>query len=213
MVILSTWALQSVSLFIGATVLDFQEGAAMWCRRAGPGVTMQCSLTLTIAWWSECHPRSVARAAITTGSTFMLTTMLLGGFYVRKATAPAGPARRRKIRTDGIAVTRMRPLCGSDRGHQVRNMPFWLTWAKYLSITNFVYPVLMQIEFTASNLFECSPVNSAYPACATSTVFPGTEVLEAQNLPTRAGLYIGCVLIFIVGFRTLAYLALRLRRL
>jgi hypothetical protein len=81
-VLVSAWALQSVALFIGATIVDFQEGQA----HSGPRtVTRTYTDTCTRA---RTHTRTrcmhgYAWVALTTGSTFMLTTMLLGGFYVR----------------------------------------------------------------------------------------------------------------------------------
>ena len=92
-------------------------------------------------------------------------------------------------------------------------MPSWLVWAKYLSITNYAYPVLMNIEFSPTREFACDPVNSAYASCANGTTISGTDVVQSQNLSTQVGLYIGVLFIFIVGFRALAYLALRLRKL
>jgi hypothetical protein len=94
-------------------------------------------------------------------------------------------------------------------------MPPWLVWAKYLSITHFAYPVLMNIEFTPSLSIACAPTNSAFAACAVgnATTFPGSDVLVDQNLSEQVGLYIGVLFIFIVGFRALAYWSLRLRKL
>ena len=48
-------------------------------------------------------------------------------------------------------------------------MPSWLVWAKYLSITNYAYPVLMNIEFSPTREFACDPVNSAYSTAGAST--------------------------------------------
>ena len=167
--LLSTWCLQSVALVIGTLVLDFQEGTF-----DAQSIVTETNAELTL--FTRSHNSACDVAAITTGSTVMLITMLLGGFYVRV-------------------------------------MPVWLDWSRYLSIINYSYSVLMNIEFTSSTIFTCAPENSAYPSCATGSTFDGTEVIAAQGINTRVGLYVGVLLIVIVGLRLVAYLVLRFRKM
>lgn len=62
----------------------------------------------------------------------------------------------------------------------------------------------------SSALFSCAPLDSSYAGCRNNgTIIQGSEVLEKLNVSRTVGENIAALLLFIVVFRVLTYLALR----
>lgn len=68
----------------------------------------------------------------------------------------------------------------------------------------------MSVSSFFSALFSCAPLDSSYAGCRNNgTIIQGSEVLQKLNVSRTVGENIAALLLFIVVFRVLTYLALR----
>ena len=82
-------------------------------------------------------------------------------------------------------------------------IPVWIGWIKYVAFTYYSYRLTMKIQYTNADTYGCGPVgNEASVQC------PMTDVLK--GIPLGGGWTESyALLIMVVGYRLLAYVALR----
>lgn len=93
-------------------------------------------------------------------------------------------------------------------GFLIDNLPIFVRWIRYISPFKYSYDACVQLIFSR----DINCVNgSVLPGCvgnAGGTV-SGREAVEYLGSTESIGLNEACLIIFILGFRTFAYLALR----
>lgn len=167
-----------------------------------PLVIFMPTLFLTIVYWMAGLNRSEA---------FLLSLLLL------LLTAIAGQSVGLCIGATvmdfkkSIVVAAVYGLsCMLLGGFYQQNIPPWLSWFQYFAYLFYSYDALLSIEFSTSPAFSCAPLDSSYAGCRNNgTIIQGSEVLEKLNVSRTVGENIAALLLFIVLFRVLTYLALR----
>lgn len=114
-------------------------------------------------------------------SIFMLTTLLLGGFYIK-------------------------------------DLPFWLKWARYLSFISYPFHSTLILEFNSDFAIRCNQSSTAYKNCnppdnnTEQAFIPAKDILEnfAVTLPIWGNILI--LLLFMLVFRIVTYIVLRFFR-
>jgi len=96
-------------------------------------------------------------------------------------------------------------------GFFIPNLPSFLNWAKYLSIFFYAFNACLILEFSGDQIFYCDGshsilICSAHPGTVT---FTGDEFLTYLSVSYGLELYLLSLIGIIVGFRVMAYFALR----
>jgi len=88
-------------------------------------------------------------------------------------------------------------------GFFVQNIPVWMSWLKYISFNYYNYRLLTKVQYSSSETYDCT-VNGVNTKCgmAGDSAFHGMS-LEGGGIEAMA------LLIMVVGYRLLAYGALR----
>lgn len=86
-------------------------------------------------------------------------------------------------------------------GFFVQNIPVWMKWLKYLSFNYYNYRLLTKIQYSSDEKYDCN-TSSGCKGMATAPAFHGMN-LEGGGIDGMA------LLIMVVGYRFLAYWALR----
>ena len=82
-------------------------------------------------------------------------------------------------------------------------IPVWIGWIKYVAFTYYSYRLTMKIQYNDSDTYGCGP-----PGNVASVQCPMTDVLK--GIPLGGGWDEAYpLLIMVVGYRLLAYVALR----
>ena len=96
-------------------------------------------------------------------------------------------------------------------GFFVRNLPHWLgVWGKWLSFFKYAYNACLRLQFQGDRVFKCVD-GSIIPSCRNSTsgTFLSYEVLDYFDSGLSIALNFVVLFGMFVGFRVLAYFALR----
>nr|CAH7743704.1 unnamed protein product [Callosobruchus chinensis] len=93
-------------------------------------------------------------------------------------------------------------------GYLATNIPYWLTWMRYLSMVHYAYQNMQIVEFGEGLPIKCAP-HSKYGICAELDYIPVTSIIESQGpcLPLWANTLV--LLAFLLVFRVLGYIVLR----
>ncbi|KAI4457224.1 abc transporter g family member 28 [Holotrichia oblita] len=97
-------------------------------------------------------------------------------------------------------------------GYFATNVPYWLTWMRYLSMVHYAYQNMQIIEFSKGEKILCAQ-QSKFEICnkhpSQTQDIPITAILDAQgpHLPLWANTLV--LLAFLVIFRFLGYIVLR----
>nr|CAI5848260.1 unnamed protein product [Callosobruchus analis] len=93
-------------------------------------------------------------------------------------------------------------------GYLATNIPYWLTWMRYLSMVHYAYQNMQIVEFGEGLPIKCAP-HSKYAICAELDYIPVTSIIESQGpcLPLWANTLV--LLAFLLVFRVLGYIVLR----
>eukprot|EP00762_Andalucia_godoyi_P001164 ANDGO_02077.mRNA.1 ABC transporter G family member 27 len=97
-------------------------------------------------------------------------------------------------------------------GFYVRNMPNWIEWISYISIIKYMYEAAIFIVFPDDRDFSCSSTSTIYRASNGGMCpIPGNAIRDALDIHGTIGSRIGALFAFMIGYRILAYYALRYR--
>lgn len=86
-------------------------------------------------------------------------------------------------------------------GFFVQNIPVWMKWLKYISFNYFNYRLMTKVQYSSGEGYDCG-TSSGCKSMANAPAFHGMS-LEGGGVDAMA------LLIMVVGYRLLAYLALR----
>ncbi|XP_049948266.1 uncharacterized protein LOC126456563 [Schistocerca serialis cubense] len=95
-------------------------------------------------------------------------------------------------------------------GYLATNIPYWLSWLRYLSMVHYAFQNMQIVEFSGTPL-QCAEEKSKFPSCAAgSSTVSVDDILESQGagLASLWGNTL-VLLFFLVLFRTLGYVVLR----
>ncbi|XP_043940044.1 ABC transporter G family member 9-like [Protopterus annectens] len=112
---------------------------------------------------------------------FMLTTLLLGGFYIK-------------------------------------DLPFWLAWAKYISFVSYPFYSTLIMEFNSDFAIQCNPNTTAYKNCIFSVnntdqaYIPAQDILDHFRVTVPIWGNILIIIFFMLTFRLVTYIILRFFR-
>ncbi|KZV29351.1 hypothetical protein F511_18502 [Dorcoceras hygrometricum] len=89
-------------------------------------------------------------------------------------------------------------------GYYIQHIPTFVDWLKYISFSHYCYKLLVGVQYEENEVYECG-LNLEYCRVIDN---PAIKNLGIDNLGSDV-----CVLmVMLVGYRVLAYLALRLRQ-
>ncbi|VEN52267.1 unnamed protein product [Callosobruchus maculatus] len=93
-------------------------------------------------------------------------------------------------------------------GYLATNIPYWLTWMRYLSMVHYAYQNMQIVEFEEGLPIKCAP-HSKYAICSELDYIPVSSIIESQGpcLPLWANTLV--LLAFLLVFRVLGYIVLR----
>ena len=86
-------------------------------------------------------------------------------------------------------------------GFFVQHIPVWMKWLKYISFNYYNYRILTKVQYSNSEVYDCNDPGGCQPI-ATASAFHGMK-LGGGGVDAMA------LLLMIVGYRFLAYFALR----
>ncbi|KAK6921808.1 ABC transporter-like, ATP-binding domain [Dillenia turbinata] len=85
-------------------------------------------------------------------------------------------------------------------GYYIQHIPQFIAWLKYVSFSHYCYKLLVEVQFLKNEVYDCGQVVQ----CRIMD-FPGISVLHLGHV----GWDVGALAIMFVGYRLLAYVALR----
>lgn len=153
---------------------------------------------MTITYWmAELKPEF---------SAFVLTLMIILGYVlVSQGLGLALGALIMDAKQASTVVTVTMLAFVLAGGFYVHKMPYCLGWIKYISMTFYAYRLLINVQYgdgtRISSLMGCIRVGNDNPSCRLIQ-----EDIEGQIPPFMSA---GILLIMFVGYRLIAYLALR----
>ncbi|KAI4302213.1 hypothetical protein MLD38_037991 [Melastoma candidum] len=89
-------------------------------------------------------------------------------------------------------------------GYYIQHMPSFAAWLKYISFSYYCYKLLIGVQYSKAELYECGPGMH----CRVMD-FPAVKCLSLGDMHWD----IAIMVIMLVGYRFLAYMALRMREL
>lgn len=101
-------------------------------------------------------------------------------------------------------------------GYLTTRIPFWLAWAKYLSMVHYAYQNMNIIQFTYGLSIRCSTENSRFSSCVEyaqsdeeTHYIPVKEILEENGEPLPLWMNTTLLIGFMIVVRLLTYVMLR----
>ncbi|XP_004496215.1 ABC transporter G family member 21 [Cicer arietinum] len=89
-------------------------------------------------------------------------------------------------------------------GYYIQKMPSFIAWLKYISFSHYCYKLLVGVQYSVSEVYECRQGLH----CRVRD-FPAIKCLEIDNMWVD----VAALTIMFIGFRVVAYLALRMGQL
>ncbi|KAK6931439.1 ABC transporter-like, ATP-binding domain [Dillenia turbinata] len=86
-------------------------------------------------------------------------------------------------------------------GYYIQHIPQFIAWLKYISFSHYCYKLLVEVQYSENEVYDCGRVVQ----CRVMD-FPGISVLGLGHV----GWDVGALAVMFVGYRLLAYVALRL---
>jgi ABC-type multidrug transport system permease subunit len=89
-------------------------------------------------------------------------------------------------------------------------IPIFIRWVSHISIVKYMYELLLFIVFPDDRSFACSSQPTKFRALNNGQCpIPGNVIRKAYDVDGDIGSRIGALIAFLVGYRVLAYVALR----
>ncbi|XP_043717698.1 ABC transporter G family member 21 [Telopea speciosissima] len=89
-------------------------------------------------------------------------------------------------------------------GYYIQHIPPFIAWIKYISFSYYCYKLLIGVQYTEDNYYDCE---FGQHHCKTLE-FPGIKHLGLNNM----GFNVAALGVMLVGYRFMAYVALRVRQ-
>lgn len=86
-------------------------------------------------------------------------------------------------------------------GYYIQHIPMFINWLKYISFSHYCYKLLLGVQYSRNEVYECG-----IGKYCEVLEFPAIKYLGIDNLV----LDVVALLVMLVGYRLLAYVALRL---
>ncbi|XP_059308706.1 ABC transporter G family member 21 [Lycium ferocissimum] len=86
-------------------------------------------------------------------------------------------------------------------GYYIQHIPFFINWLKYISFSHYCYKLLLGVQYSRNEVYECG-----IGKYCEVLEFPAIKVLGIDNLV----LDVVALVVMLVAYRLLAYVALRL---
>lgn len=86
-------------------------------------------------------------------------------------------------------------------GYYIQHIPPFIGWLKYISFSHYCYKLLVSVQYRANEVYECG-----LGVRCMVWEFPAIKYLGIDN----SGLDVGVLILMFVGYRLVAYLALRM---
>ncbi|XP_047974161.1 ABC transporter G family member 21 isoform X2 [Salvia hispanica] len=85
-------------------------------------------------------------------------------------------------------------------GYYIQHIPMFIDWMRYISFSQYCYRLLVGVQYSVNEVYECGQGSCrAYD-------FPAIKSLQIHNM----ALDVAALVLMLLGYRVLAYLALRL---
>lgn len=84
-------------------------------------------------------------------------------------------------------------------GYYIQHIPMFIDWMRYISFSQYCYKLLVGVQYSVNEVYECG-----HGSCRAYD-FPAIESLQIHNM----ALDVAALLLMLLGYRVLAYLALR----
>ncbi|CDP00551.1 unnamed protein product [Coffea canephora] len=88
-------------------------------------------------------------------------------------------------------------------GYYIRHIPPFIAWLKYISFSHYSYKLLLAVQYSNNELYQCG----VGVHCRVMDN-PAIKFLGIENL----GMDVAALAVMLIGYRLLAYIALRLRQ-
>ncbi|OIV89571.1 hypothetical protein TanjilG_19248 [Lupinus angustifolius] len=89
-------------------------------------------------------------------------------------------------------------------GYYIHHMPSFIAWLKYISFSHYCYKLMVGVQYSVNEFYECGPGLH----CRVRD-FPSIKCLDLDNM----GGDVAALIVMLVGYRIVAYLALRMGKL
>ncbi|CAN0876567.1 ABC transporter G family member 21 [Linum grandiflorum] len=87
-------------------------------------------------------------------------------------------------------------------GYYIQHIPPFISWIKYVSFSHYCYKLLVRVQYSANEVYECEPGRR----CRVMD-FEAIRCLGLENVWWD----VAALVVMLVGYRALAYIALRIR--
>ncbi|CAN1153048.1 ABC transporter G family member 21 [Linum perenne] len=87
-------------------------------------------------------------------------------------------------------------------GYYIQHIPPFISWIKYISFSHYCYKLLVRVQYSTNEVYECEPGKH----CRVMDV----EAIRCLGLE-NVGWDVTALVVMLVGYRVLAYVALRMR--
>lgn len=86
-------------------------------------------------------------------------------------------------------------------GYYIQHIPPFIDWLRYISFSQYCYRLLVGVQYSANEVYDCGLGSGCRVAD-----FPAIKYLGIHNM----ALDVAALMVMLVGYRVLAYVALRL---
>lgn len=87
-------------------------------------------------------------------------------------------------------------------GYYIQHIPMFIDWLRYISFSQYCYRLLVGVQYSENEVYDCGLGSGSCRAYD----FPAIKYLHIHNM----GLDAAALVVMLVGYRVLAYVALRL---
>lgn len=86
-------------------------------------------------------------------------------------------------------------------GYYIQHIPLFIDWLRYISFSQYCYRLLVGVQYSSNDVYDCGLGQGCWVYD-----FPAIKYLHIHNM----ALDVAALMVMLVGYRVLAYLALRL---
>ncbi|KAH6823194.1 ABC-2 type transporter family protein [Perilla frutescens var. hirtella] len=91
-------------------------------------------------------------------------------------------------------------------GYYIQHIPLFIDWLRYISFSHYCYRLLVGVQYSENELYDCGLSSSSSSSGCRVYDFPAVKYLHIHNM----ALDMAALMLMLVGYRVLAYVALRL---
>lgn len=93
-------------------------------------------------------------------------------------------------------------------GYYIQHIPIFIDWLRYISFSQYCYRLLVGVQYSENEVYDCGLWSGSGSGSGSCKVydFPAIKYLHIHNM----ALDVAALVVMLVGYRFLAYVALRL---